>query len=149
MERTDALNLTELANEFTARNEQGRCVFGKFQSLMSSWVSSSKLMCEFKLYRVQDLTYIMCPNVYTAGSGVRNTATVSGNCWQNWHFCKPKTLSRYNKIASRDVVNPNFFSGRHSCHSLTTALWHYIPGGPKKICDNFRKCTPIFDSASA
>ena len=29
-EKTDALDLKAIANEFTARNERGRCVFGKF-----------------------------------------------------------------------------------------------------------------------
>ena len=29
-DRTDAVNLKEIANEFTARNEWHRCVFGKF-----------------------------------------------------------------------------------------------------------------------
>ena len=29
-ERTDALDLNAIANEFTARNERRRCVFGKF-----------------------------------------------------------------------------------------------------------------------
>jgi len=29
-DRTDTLDLKEIANEFTARNERRRCVFGKF-----------------------------------------------------------------------------------------------------------------------
>jgi len=39
-------------------------------------------------------------------------------------FCKPKTLSRCNKMTFRNVMNLKFFSGEIT----ETPLWHYMSG---------------------
>ena len=42
-EKTDALDLKAIANEFTARNEQRRFVFGKFKFQLCSFLTKRLL----------------------------------------------------------------------------------------------------------
>jgi len=57
-------------------------------------------------------------------------------------FRKPRTLSRCNNIVSRNVVNPNFFSGEIPKHPFTRTFLNYMAGPLLK--SRRRPCTSLY-----
>ena len=119
----NAVDLKEIANEFTARNERNRCVWevlishGVLRVQFKYCVRITYSKIKLVVFLVFTFIYFLCP-----------TSKSLRNLLVKLTFCRKPKYSQYAIKSLLETVNPIFFLGKIPKHPHTRSLSLYMAG---------------------